>query len=482
MARLMLPAVARRRLRRSDRQRGMMLSVLEAIAVGGYFAAIEIGLVRMLVEFPAAHPSAVILHATITLIGMTLVGPFSTKAISWLGGNRRTVLVLSTIQGVSLLAMAVPLAFKDHAWAFPTAFILGIVTGMVGNLGGAAWVAWMGGMIPPSVRGRYLTGRMRLFLFSNLAFCGLFMGLDWAFAPLGEHRAMAVLGVIAVVGALSRLTSTWIMSHQPDLHRATGSGYRSAPLAAAGDRGFLTFLRTLATNEFGRWCVVWSLFMFAGNLAASCFAQFLGRPASGGGLVTDDGKVLSIVWFIVLMKVATVSRLMVLPFCGLLVDRYGPGSVLRLSAFGIALVPAMWAFYPTVPTLILSELMSGVVWCMAETALGVQMFSCHKDPVERSRLIGHFQTCAGIAQIAATALSAWLILWVPPFDGSAFRTIFLISFALRIPVLILALAWLPRGAFALHDERIGLWRLIPGADTAVGVARSLMRYVGKAEG
>ena len=460
----------------------MMLSVLEAIAVGGYVAAIEIGLVRMLVEFPAAHPSAVILHGTITLIGMTLMGPFSTKAISWLGGNRRTVLILSTIQGLSLMAMAIPLGFKDQSWAFPAAFILGIITGMVGNLGGAAWVAWMGGMIPPSIRGRYLTGRMRLFLFSNMIFCGLFMGLDWLLEPLGDRRAMAVLAVIAVVGALSRLTSTWIMSHQPELRRIAGSGYRSAPLAASGDRGFLTFLRSLASHEFGRWCVVWSLLMFSGTLAGSCFAQFLGRPAAQGGLVTDDGKVLSIVWFIVLMKISTVSRLAVLPFCGQLVDRYGPGPVLRLSAFGIALVPAMWAFYPKVPALMLSELMSGVVWCMAETALGVQMFSCHKDPVERSRLIGHFQTCAGVAQIAATALSAWLILWLPPLDGSAFRTLFLISFALRIPVLILALAWLPRGAFELHDERIGLWRLIPGADTAVGMARSLMRYVGKAEG
>jgi MFS family permease len=466
----LLTSAARRRLHRSQRQRSLTIGVIEAIVVAGFFAAINLWFVPLL-SLLGASKGLTALITTLTMAGPVMVGPFAIPLIRWCGGARRTATRTAYVQALAGMALAIPASHPDAAWALGLASVLALVQSVAGALCGAAWMTWMGTLIPPRVRGRYSGNRTTIFL-ACYCTCSLLLAvLSHSLAGFGTAWLLTLFFLIA---GISRLLSAWCLAKQdevPAMHRE--EGYRSAVLATPGPKGLFTFIRTMPDNDIGRWVLLSALIQVSAVLGGPFFQQWICR-AEPEGLAMNTTAPFA---YTVLMIMNPIVTVLVMPMVGWFIDRQGPTAVLRGGLVGVLLVPLGMLVWPTYPVLLAFEVVSAVSWCMVNSSVGVLLLSAHRDPIERSRLIGYHQTLFAGSQVATSLVGAWLIELVPPIAGTPYRTMFLISLILRIPVLILAIRWLPSLTFPAGDERRGLWRLIPGAEQVVGLGRNMWRSV-----
>ncbi len=460
---------ARRRLSRSQRQRTLTIAVIEAAVVGPMLAAWLVWPIP-LIQGLGAGTIMIALFSAIMMLGPAVLNPFAPQLIRWIGGNKKTVVITGYLQATLLGLFVIPLTHSGSAWAIPVSMTIGFLASAIGALGSTAWISWMGVVIPPAVRGRYWANRIVVFLIS-FVITGFLFAILVHYLPLGE--SCWALSIIFLVGAVSRVFSVTLIAEQSELPGRKEEGYRSAVHAIPSPSGIFAFIRSMPSSPVGRWMLIFSACQITAVLGGPFFVQFL-CSASPKGL--DLPHVLPMTYFL-LMNLNPITALLVQPVVGNLVDRHGPGAVMRAGLIGVVLVPIGMTFWPLVPVLIVFELVSGVSWCMVNNASGVLLLSSHRDPVERSRLIGYYQTILAFCQVAASVSGMILIGIVPEMDGSPYRTIFLISMILRLPVLFLAIRWLPSMRFASDDERFGLWRLIPGAEPMVGLGRGLWRVV-----
>src|SRR5690606_9981699 len=100
-----------------------------------------------------------------------------------------------------------------RTWALPLAITATVITTSVGALGGPAWLAWMGGLIPRSIRGRFSSNRAQIFHGARLAFALIFMGIMSVYTPAATWIGLQILIVVAVI---SRLISTWLIMATPE--------------------------------------------------------------------------------------------------------------------------------------------------------------------------------------------------------------------------------------------------------------------------
>ncbi len=410
------------------------------------------------------------LFSTVLMLGPAVLNPFAPQLIRWIGGNKRTVVVTGYLQVVLLALFVFPLHFSASNWSIAAGMTLAFLTSAIGALGSTAWMSWMGMIIPPALRGRYLSNRMLVFLISFLL-TGFLFSILVQYLPLRDSAW--ALSIIFLVAAASRLFSIILITEQAEFPHRKEEGYRSAVHAIPSPSGIFAFIRSMPSTPVGRWMLIAIAAQFTAVMGGPFFVQFLCTPAPKG---MDLPNFLPMTFFL-LMHLNPITSLLVQPVVGKLLDRHGPGALMRAGLIGVVLVPIGMTFWPLVPVLIAFELVSGVSWSMVNNASGVLLLSSHRDPVERSRLIGYYMTILAFCQVVASITGMILIAVVPEIGDSPYRTIFLISMVLRLPVLFLAIRWLPSMRFASDDERFGLWRLIPGAEPMVGLGRGLWRVV-----
>jgi MFS family permease len=456
-----------RRLRKSPLQRCLTLAVLEAMVVAGLSVVFEAWLVPLLQKRLGASAQLVGWLTIAPMFASGLLGPVASPIIAALGGNKRTALLTCWVQIAGLALLAAPLWLPGEAWAKPVGMAICIAIIGIGAVGGPAWMAWMGGMIPRHIRGRYHTGRLRLWTLMRLGFAVLF-------AVIMEHwkagESAIGLQLVLGIGILSRVASWWLMRQQaelpPKLHPPGSSTGRVALQEA---RDFASFLRSIARTDLGKWTLVWATLHMGTMLAGPYFSYYwLLRREDGGLGLGDDYRL-----YTALLYTSTLTRMLAFPICGRLVDRFGSGAILRLAVIGITVIPLGHALSTSMPVLIATEVCSGLSWCMAESAVGVLLYSCSSDPLHRARLIGYHQSVVCIVIVVASFVGGWLIPRLPELHGSHYRSLFLLSAVLRLPAVVLALRLLPR----LHGEAQvrGLWRLIPGAVPSIVLGRGVVR-------
>ncbi len=446
-------------------RRGLRFAVLEAIVVGGMFAAAEAWLVPLLQVHLGAAAHLIGLLTVLPQVIAIFAGPWAKTVIAWIGGNKRASLLFNGIQVACLLLLSVPLHAQGEPWAVPLAMGLIVVFNGVFAFAGPAWLSWMGDLIPPGIRGRYSSQRTRLFHLTRLGFAGVFAGII-ALMPIASN--VWGLQIILVVAALSRLASALCMAQQPEMPPRPALGQTSASQGRAAEiTSLVQFVRRILTFPMGRWTLVWACLAGGVSISGPFFQAYMLSKEADGGLGLDAHPFL----FLTLIYTSTVVRLLWYPTAGRLVDRHGPAACLRIAVAGIFLVPVGWCLVRHPAAVIVSEMVSGLAWGLAECAIGVLQFGCHRDPQQRAQLLGWNQTLCGVMGVAGSALGTLLMTpgLLPTLSGSVFLSVFVISAVARLGVLILALRLLPG-----LKEGTALWEVIPGASLAAEAGRNLI--------
>ena len=468
-----LPSALSRRPRNMIRD-GLRFCALEALVVGGMFAVTETWLVPLLQTWLGAATAVIGLLTVIPQLTGIGIGPWSQILIKACGGNRRTALLAAGIQVLCLAGLSLPLHAQGQPWAVPLAATLIVVFGVVGVINAPAWIAWMGGLIPRPVMGRFTGWRNRLFHSSRLACAAAFAGIIYLL-PLhdGPHPGPWGLQVLLLLATASRLASVamlWRQPVPPDRPELRG-GISQQHVVEPG--GLLGFVRTLPRTLLGRWTLVWALLHLGVMIAGPFFASYMLLPMVGGGLGLGDHPFL----FTMLIYTSTVARLITYPAAGRLVDIHGPAAVLRVAVVLITLIPIGWVASSTLWVIMCFEVLSGIAWGLAESAVGPLLFSCDRDPQRRAQLVAWHQSVVLACVVVGSGIGTLLVSapWLPVITGSSFHTLFLVSMLIRIPAVVLALRLLPRLKDLPHDDdgHGKLWRLIPGAGLSLTVGRGL---------
>nr|MBA3684830.1 hypothetical protein [Planctomycetota bacterium] len=203
------PARARRsgprwlqRLDKSPVQRGLTLASIDGAVIGVMAVVIEVWLVPLLQHRLGASAQAIGLLTIVPMLTASVLGPIVAPIIAALGGNKRALLATIVIQILALALLSLPIHAPDSAWSLPTALTLCIAIASCGAIGNPAWLAWMSDLIPPRIRGRYSSGRMRLYGVVRLVSAVVFMLIMQRWLP--EDSAVG-LQILLALGFSSRL-------------------------------------------------------------------------------------------------------------------------------------------------------------------------------------------------------------------------------------------------------------------------------------
>ena len=459
----------------------MAIAVIEGLVVAAMLGFAESFIVPILQTRLLATPSQIGLLTIIPLLGTVFTGIMLGRLIRLLGGNKRAVVLHALVQSVLLGGLSIPLHNPTAEWAVPVGITLAVSVALAGSIGGPAWINWMGALVPRRLQSRYLAYRSRVVILVKLGFACVFAQVLHLLPAEVGPWGLQILIIIAVV---SRLVSAWLIHIQYDPPARPAGHLHTDRLHQHGTTSFADFLRTITTTDLGRWTLVWALLHFGVMLAGPYFAVYM-LSAAPRGLGLSPG------WtYVMLIQMAVLVRVAAYPVAGRLVDLYGPAAVLRVAVCGIMVVPVAWALTSSIPLLLLTEVVSGFCWCMAEVAVGVLLFTCHRDPFKRSHLIGYHQSVVNaMAVLGAVGGAVALVGGVdaessllPALDNSDFHTLFLLSAVLRLPAVILALHFLPRLRALRAEESAGLWRMLPGTDLVLTLSRGLTGFFRRPEG
>lgn len=340
-------------------------------------------------------------------------------------GHRRACVWMVALSRQAMLPLAV-LPFLPLTDEVRRQLLLAFaaVAAVLGVLGNNAWVAWMGELVPPRVRGRYFGKRTALCMLGGAVASGVAgLVLDAARARGFGGHALAGLQITASVAGV---LTTLLLRRQ---HDPAAAAPRTPPSFIQAVAPF----RSPAARTVMLYQVLWNL---AVGMAGSFFALFMLRDLRMGfALVSLHGAAFA------------GMKMLAAPYWGRLIDRVGARPVLVACSFGIGFVPFLWLL-PT-PTalwpLVVDVLVAGVLWSGHQLAAFALPLAC--SPRQgRPFYVGAFATVSGLAFSVATAAGGALATWLPDVvevGGRSFADL-QVLFALS-GVLRLTAAWIGIG-------------------------------------
>ena len=377
--------------------------------------ALQLGATPLVIGLLGALPLAAQVFHLPSAFLTQLLGP-KPVAIAAIGASRLVWLPLVAMPFVALPAGAELSLFLAVVAA---AAVLGV-------LGNNAWVAWMGDLVPGSIRGRFFSGRtIYITVAGTLASLGAGVALD-AVTPLGLKPAM--LGGLAAVACLAGILSVWLLLRQTAPARVPD---RQRPEL----RALVRAARDPRTRPWLRYLLCWNA---AVALSASFFSyHMLANLGLGFALIALHGVAVAVV------RIATA------PFWGRAVDRLGARPMLVLCSFGIAAVPALWLFVTPdfLWPLAVEAVAAGALW--AGHGIAAMDLTLHSAPADRRPCyVAVFGATSGLGFGAASVLAGLVGAGLPArFDvfGTPWMAIHVLFLASAVARALAALT-------ALHIE------------------------------
>ncbi|HEX8705949.1 MAG TPA: MFS transporter [Myxococcaceae bacterium] len=364
------------------------------------------------------------------LVGVMTSLPFLAQFVqfpaAWLTstfGHRRVALTVVFLSRVAILPLALmpwlPLSLVGQQRLLVGIAAASAVLGVVGN---NAWVAWMGELVPRTLRGRFFGRRTALCtLAGTLASLAAGAFLDRTRQYEGVHPVLPLLAAFAcAVGIIT----TILMARQHD--PAPGGSAIQMDLRAA-----MVPLRDPHARRVMLYQVVWNASV---GFAAPYFALHMLQN-------------LGMTFVLIAVHAAAVAgvRMLMAPLWGRVIDRTGAQPVVLACSLGISFIPLLWL----VPTagmlwpLVFDVLLAGVLW----SGHGLAVFALPLAVAPRKGrpfYLAAFATAGGLSYAAATALGGGLVSALPAHftlgshTWANFHVLFVISAATRIGAALLA--------------------------------------------
>jgi len=409
----------------------MTLSLLEGLLSAGYFAFLERWLMPLLHNrLGADRQTLAMVLSNLPMLSSVVMGAIMGLVVHRLGGSRRTTLVSVWLQTLALACLLPPQFFPAASWCVPMALSAACAMGLAGTIGQTSWQAWMSELVPPAVQGRYFGRRSMAFSVAGMVYVGLYAQIIvWLPCDPGPAGGDGLL-LISVLALVVRLLSAVTLTLQP------GVLTPERPLASWRQtwHDLWHFIRHAPRHESGPWMMLMTAMMVGIGMSAPFIVMYQTAPLAQGGLALTGQPLLyaAIFWS------AAVVRLSTYPLLGRAVDRFGPRAVLRWALPGMAIIPLFWALITQPWMLLFSEMIAALCWCGVDCAVTMLLWNCHGDARERPRIMGYQQALTGSALLLGGLLGTVLIEMLPTLNGSAFRSLFLVSFLYRAVVAIVA--------------------------------------------
>jgi MFS family permease len=363
----------------------------------------------------------------------------SWAAGSWttaLLGRRRTALLALSAGRLAWLPLAllpfVPLSVDVQRTMLVAVAALAAVFGVIGS---NAQVAWLGDVVPPAIRGRWLARRAATqTLCSTVAALLAAVVLDAA-RPSGHADEILALLALFAAGCGLATALTVRRQHEP-------------PRPGPRERVDLAALRAVVADPGVRRLLAYHFVWNAAVGVASAFVglhllQNLGAPFAIAAL--HSGAVATI-------------RVLTAPLWGRALERTGSRPILIVCSAGIALIPAIWILpqpgwlWP----LCVEAVISGCLWS-GHALASFQLPLVVAPPERRLALLGAFAMTGGLgfatatlgAGAVATALPARMDLLGATFVP--IHVLFFTSFLLRLGAAGMAHRLIEPGARSISD-------------------------------
>jgi MFS family permease len=333
------------------------------------------------------------------LVGVMTSLPFFAQFVqfpaAWLTstfGHRRVALTAVCLSRLVMLPLCLvpwlPLTLVGQQRLLVGIAAASAVLGVVGN---NAWVAWMGELVPRTLRGRFFGRRTALCTIAGtLASLAAGVFLDRTRQGEGVGAALPVLAALAcVVGVITTL----LMARQHD--PAPGSAPFRLDLQAA-----TVPLRDPRARRVLLYQVTWNA---AVGLSGPYFALHM----------LQNLKMTFVIMALYSAAVATV-RVLMAPVWGRIIDRVGAQPVMLACSLGLVVVPLIWLL-PSAGTLwplVFDVLIAGALWSghgLAAFALPLAVAPRKGRPF----YLAAFATAGGLAYAAASALGGGIASALP---------------------------------------------------------------------
>jgi len=342
---------------------------------------------------------------------------FAAPALSERAGSRKGfILPMAVMHALMWLPiLLIPYLFQTHQVWWLIAFMT-LSTAFDSALN-PVWGSMMADLVPVQMRGRFFGLRNRITAFVSLAFAYAAGGI----LQLLTGNTNLAFTIIFTGAMASRLVSFYFLSQMYE------------PLSPAtekrGHDGVLKIARGLFSTNIGMFIIFCALMNFTTTVAGPFFSPYMLLDLH-----------FSYIVYTIINSVAGLATVGFMTWWGKRIDRAGSIKVLKITSLFVPFVALGWALSHSLWWLTVMQIFSGFAWAGFQLSSGVFIFDAAPQQ-NRTRYIALYNSLIFLGVSLGSLTGGIVAPLLPPFMGSYFRSIFIVSGVARLAV---ALFFLPR--------------------------------------
>jgi len=345
------------------------------------------------------------------------VAQFAAPALSERVGSRKGFIlrmaVMHALMWVPILL--IPYLLQTHQVWWLIAFVT--LSTAFDSAANPVWGSMMADLVPVQMRGRFFGLRNRIAGFVS----GIFAYVAGGILQLLTGNTNLAFTIIFAGAMASRLVSFYFLSQMYE------------PLSPATEKrshdSILKVARGLFSTNIGSFIIFCALINFSATVSAPFFSPYMLRDLQ-----------FSYIVYTIINSVAILATVGFMTWWGKRMDRAGSIKVLKITSFFIPFVPLGWALSHNLWWLILMQIFSGFAWAGFQLSSSVFIFDA-APPQNRTRYIAIYNFLIFLGVSVGSLTGGIVAPLLPPFRGSYFLSIFIVSGLARLAV---ALFFLPR--------------------------------------
>jgi len=348
-----------------------------------------------------------------TMAAAQFVAPALSERI---GSRKGFILPMVLIHALMWLPiLLIPHLFQTHQVWWLIAFMT-LSTAFDSALN-PAWGSMMADLVPMRMRGRFFGLRNRITAFVSMAFSYAAGGI----LQLLTGNTDLAFTIIFTGAMTSRLISFYFLSQMYE------------PLSPATEKrsheGVMKIARGLFSTNIGMFIIFCALINFTTTVAGPFFSPYM---------ILDLH--FSYIVYTILNSVAGLATVGFMTWWGKRIDRAGSIKVLKITSLFVPFVPIGWALNHSLWWLIIMQIFSGFAWAGFQLSSVVFIFDA-APAQNRTRYIALYNSLMFLGVSVGSLTGGIVAPLLPPFMGSYFPSIFMVSGVARLAV---ALFFLPR--------------------------------------